>query len=63
MERLIGSGGGVATGGWKPAQPPRPALLPGQPWPMGANVGKQGVNFCVFSTHATQVDLCLSFFV
>ena len=37
----------------------RPALLPGRPWPMGAHFDGQGVNFCVFSAHASQIDLCL----
>jgi glycogen operon protein len=37
----------------------RPSVLPGQPWPMGAHFDGAGVNFCVFSAHATQVDLCL----
>ena len=36
-----------------------PVLQPGQPWPMGATVDGDGVNFAVFSAHATQVDLCL----
>ncbi|MBX3635446.1 MAG: glycogen debranching protein GlgX [Rubrivivax sp.] len=35
------------------------ALEPGRPWPMGASVDGDGVNFAVFSAHATQVDLCL----
>ena len=31
----------------------------GRPWPMGAHVDAGGVNFAVFSAHATQVELCL----
>ena len=31
----------------------------GRPWPMGASHDGSGVNFAVFSAHATQVDLCL----
>jgi glycogen operon protein len=31
----------------------------GQAWPLGATVTKQGVNFAVFSAHASAVDLCL----
>jgi glycogen operon protein len=38
----------------------RPQMLEaGQPWPMGAMHDGTGVNFAVFSVHATQVDLCL----
>jgi glycogen debranching enzyme len=36
-----------------------PALQAGTPWPMGAQVRGGGVNFCVFSAHATRVELCL----
>ena len=36
-----------------------PALSPGRPWPMGAHCRDGGVNFAVFSGHATRVDLCL----
>ena len=36
-----------------------PPLTPGRPWPLGAHVDAQGVNFAVFSAHATSVDLCL----
>ena len=38
--------GGIATG-------------PGRPWPMGATITPEGVNFAVFSAHATAMDLCL----
>ena len=34
-------------------------LQPGRPWPLGATVDAQGVNFAVFSAHATAVELCL----
>ncbi|CAD5366436.1 glycogen debranching enzyme [Rubrivivax sp. A210] len=34
-------------------------LQPGRPWPMGATVDGDGVNFAVFSAHASQMDLCL----
>ena len=34
-------------------------LLPGRPYPLGANVSKQGTNFAIFSQDATRVDLCL----
>ncbi len=37
----------------------RTPLLAGTPWPMGAAVREGGVNFCVFSAHATRVELCL----
>ena len=36
-----------------------PRLAAGHPWPMGATVHADGVNFAVFSGHASQVDLCL----
>ena len=31
----------------------------GQPWPLGATVDARGVNFAVFSAHATALELCL----
>ena len=34
-------------------------LLPGRPDPLGATWDGLGVNFAVFSAHATQVDLCV----
>ncbi|MDO9093460.1 MAG: glycogen debranching protein GlgX [Rubrivivax sp.] len=40
-----------------------PVIEAGRPWPMGASfdvdASGPGVNFAVFSAHATQVDLCL----
>ena len=48
---------------------PHPALTPdrvsgleltrGKAWPMGAAVDAQGVNFAVFSAHATKIEVCL----
>jgi isoamylase len=35
------------------------AVTSGRPWPMGAHFDGEGVNFAVFSAHATQIDLCL----
>jgi glycogen operon protein len=35
------------------------ALSAGNPWPMGATVDERGVNFAVFSAHATAIELCL----
>ncbi|MBC7939496.1 MAG: hypothetical protein H7Z19_06975, partial [Chitinophagaceae bacterium] len=39
------------------------ALQAGRPWPMGATVDADecgaGINFAVFSAHATQMSLCL----
>ena len=35
------------------------AVGPGRPWPMGATITEGGVNFAVFSAHATGIDLCL----
>jgi glycogen operon protein len=34
-------------------------VWPGQPYPLGATWIGLGVNFAVFSAHATRVDLCL----
>jgi len=45
--------------GTAPAGASRPSLEPGRPWPMGASVDAHGVNFAVFSAHASRVELCL----
>jgi glycogen operon protein len=34
-------------------------LQPGRPWPLGATVDAEGLNFAVFSAHATAIELCL----
>jgi isoamylase len=34
-------------------------LLPGKPYPLGATWDGLGINFAVFSAHATGIDLCL----
>jgi glycogen debranching enzyme len=34
-------------------------LTAGQPWPMGASATATGINFCVFSAHATLLELCV----
>jgi Carbohydrate-binding module 48 (Isoamylase N-terminal domain) len=34
-------------------------VLPGQPYPLGATWDGTGVNFALFSEHATKVELCL----
>jgi isoamylase len=34
-------------------------LLPGSPYPLGANWDGLGTNFAVFSAHAEQIELCL----
>lgn len=34
-------------------------IWPGKPYPLGATWSPAGVNFAVFSAHATRVDLCL----
>src|SRR3954470_9303026 len=34
-------------------------IWPGQPHPLGATWNGLGVNFSIFSEHATRVDLCL----
>ncbi|MBB5059071.1 glycogen operon protein [Granulicella aggregans] len=33
-------------------------LLPGKPYPLGANVTAKGTNFAIYSEHATAVQLC-----
>ncbi len=35
------------------------ALRPGKPYPLGATWDGQGVNFALYSRHATRVELCL----
>ncbi len=34
-------------------------LLPGKPYPFGASLQENGVNFCVFSATAEKIELCL----
>ena len=34
-------------------------LLAGRPWPLGATIAGDGVNFALFSAHAKRVELCL----
>jgi len=34
-------------------------VWPGRPYPLGANWDGEGVNFALFSEHATKVELCL----
>ena len=34
-------------------------LLPGKPYPLGANVTPKGINFALYSEHATSVQVCL----
>ena len=47
----------------QPAPPPAwlsgHALGPGRPWPMGASLTGDGVNFAVFSANADRIELCL----
>lgn len=38
---------------------PVSAIWPGKPYPLGATWDGQGVNFALFSEHATSVELCL----
>ncbi len=39
--------------------PSRPRLTEGLPYPLGATWDGLGVNFALFSAHATRVELCL----
>ena len=34
-------------------------IRPGRPWPLGATPDGDGVNFAVFSAHASRIELCL----
>src|SRR5512136_2624309 len=34
-------------------------ILPGRPYPLGANWNGSGTNFALYSEHATKVELCL----
>ena len=34
-------------------------IWPGSPYPLGATFDGAGVNFAIFSEHATTVELCL----
>ncbi len=36
-----------------------PTVWPGRPSPLGATLDHDGVNFALFSDHATKVELCL----
>jgi isoamylase len=38
---------------------PRNRMREGQPFPLGATWDGLGVNFALFSAHATKVELCL----
>jgi glycogen operon protein len=51
MDRLINTLQTTAAAGQ--------VLEAGRPWPMGASFDGSGVNFAVFSAHATQMVLCL----
>ena len=42
-----------------PARLPGHAVSAGRPWPMGASLDGDGVNFAVFSAHAEMIELCL----
>lgn len=35
-------------------------LRPGKPYPLGAHLTPQGVNFAIYSAHAQRIELCLS---
>ena len=35
------------------------SLADGHPWPLGATLVNGGVNFAVFSAHATAIELCV----
>jgi glycogen operon protein len=54
---MDGLSGGAASG--RALAATTAALQAGRPWPMGASIDGDGVNFAVFSAHATQIELCL----
>src|SRR5262249_43931030 len=56
MTRIIAVANGSGT-----ALEPHPCVRvwPGYPYPLGATWTGVGVNFAVFSAHATKVELCL----
>ena len=53
------TGGRAKAADTFPARASGHAVGPGRPWPMGASFDGDGVNFAVFSAHATEIDLCL----
>src|SRR4051812_10581517 len=57
-ENVKGPDSGPATYGGSPAHPV-PQLWKGSAYPLGATWGGEGVNFALFSEHATGVELCL----
>ena len=38
---------------------PPDGIMPGLPYPLGASVDDDGVNFAIFSAHAERIELCL----
>ena len=42
-----------------PSNEEQPPVGPGEPYPLGATWDGQGVNFALYSEHATRVELCL----
>ena len=42
-----------------PSMPQEPTIRPGVPYPLGATLDGQGVNFALYSEHASAVVLCL----
>src|SRR3712207_9204151 len=55
MDVRIGAGTGPATG---PEVMQRSRVTEGLPFPLGATWAGLGVNFALFSAHATKVELC-----
>ncbi len=43
----------------RPSSQSRSRIEEGQPYPLGATWDGLGVNFALFSAHATKVELCL----
>ncbi len=58
MKPEVHATGPLPTTQPKRARPTR-QVDPGRPWPLGATVDRMGVNFAVYSSVATRVEVCL----
>ncbi|EJE50654.1 glycogen debranching enzyme GlgX [Acidovorax sp. CF316] len=58
MKPEVHAAGPLPASTFKRLRPVR-QVEPGRPWPLGATVDKLGVNFAVYSSVATRVEICL----
>ncbi|KRC16058.1 glycogen debranching protein GlgX [Acidovorax sp. Root217] len=58
MKPEVHAAGPLPTNHFKRVRPVR-QVGPGRPWPLGATVDRLGVNFAVYSSVATRVEICL----